>query len=283
MTERHHVLAFLAATVLLAILSVTNVSAQNWSQCTNGAAITKCETYDCPNGDTNNDGSCTLQDSGARLTDVRNDSFCANPISGCGEVKYFSANSSNACSTRVEQTGNNCNLYSVGSPTFTPTPTPTSTPSATPTPAGSNTELVCSGLVVSKTSGVAPLTVSFEAKASGKVANISQYEFVVTRPNGVSGTIEQANSKLSQTFTTEGKYIIEAKLVDAAGKKYVSSLCKKEVEVLKAGIGGGDVGSGTTTKGGEKLPETGIGTYIGVVFVAMGALGIFLYEKFRFV
>jgi hypothetical protein len=140
-------------TIILGILGIIfyfllaqNASAQTWSQCADGSAIARCETFDCPNGDTNGDGECTLADQGARLTDARNDSFCANPISGCGQVHYYKATSSNRCAIRVKETGNNCNLYSVSTPNFTPvpsvTPRPTmskSSPTSTPTATGSAT------------------------------------------------------------------------------------------------------------------------------------------------
>jgi len=102
----------------------------SWSQCTDSRSIARCETYDCPEGDTNKDGKCTLTDDSARLTDARNDSFCANPISGCGQVHYYPSSSQEACLVRVEEQ-TNCDLYAIASPNFTPNPTPTASPRST--------------------------------------------------------------------------------------------------------------------------------------------------------
>ena len=120
-------------TFMLGSTAVARAQTQNtWSQCTDGRQISRCETYDCPKGDSNKDGKCTLTDEGARLTDARNDSFCANPISGCGQVHYYPSGSSTACNVRVAETDTNCNLYAVSEPTFTPKPTakPTATASS---------------------------------------------------------------------------------------------------------------------------------------------------------
>lgn len=108
------------------------VYAQTWSQCADGSTIVRCETYDCPNGDTNGDGSCSFADSGARMTDARNDAFCANPISGCGQVHYYNSTSSSRCAIRVKESNLNCDLYSVSTPDFTPVPSVTPKPTATP-------------------------------------------------------------------------------------------------------------------------------------------------------
>ena len=128
--------AFIISLVLL-LVGAQSVSAQgsSWSQCQDGSAIARCETYDCPQGDTNKDGRCTLADSGGRLTDARNDSFCANPISGCGQVHYYPGGATNACLTRVEENSQEtCDLYAVATPNFTPQPTATASPRTTSTP-----------------------------------------------------------------------------------------------------------------------------------------------------
>lgn len=106
-------------------------STSYWSQCTDGASIVRCETYNCPNGDTNNDGRCTAQDTKAELTESRNDSFCANPASGCGEVLYYADKQNSACAVRVKESTNNCDLYKASTPNFG---NATSTPTATPKP-----------------------------------------------------------------------------------------------------------------------------------------------------
>jgi hypothetical protein len=130
-------IAFIAA-FFSGLLLVESVNAQqNWSVCPDSSAIVRCETYDCPNGDTNGDGLCRLNDQGARLSDSRNDPFCANPLSGCGEVHYFGQGDIAACTVRVKEAGNKCDLYKAGNPIFTPVPSssprPTSSPSASPT------------------------------------------------------------------------------------------------------------------------------------------------------
>lgn len=181
--------------ILLALLvfQPSNAHAQSsWERCEDGKTVVHCETYDCPAGDTNGDGACSTADSGARLTDVRNDSLCANPVSGCGEVRYFPANAARACLVRIEKTTTTCNLVSTNSPNVTPRPTtsasPTVTPRATTTP----------------------------------------------RPTPVAG------AAVSPTPTT--------------------------------------------TKGGESLPATGAAEiWYGIGLIGLGALGVYLYEKFRFV
>jgi len=117
----------------------------DWSQCPDSSEIVRCETYNCPQGDTNQDGACTVNDTGASLSDARNDSLCANPPSGCGEVRYYPTSSNIACGIRVKESGDNCSLYSAGNPDFsTPSPTPSATfaPAATlpPTTAASTTK-----------------------------------------------------------------------------------------------------------------------------------------------
>ena len=144
MTVMHKVQAMVGF-VLLVLALPGAVRAQgvntSWSQCTDGRVIVRCETYDCPKGDTNKDGRCSLTDTDAKLTDARNDSFCANPISGCGQVRYFPGSSSSACIERVEESGLNCDLYAVANPSFTPRPsaTPTASPKPSATPAASPT------------------------------------------------------------------------------------------------------------------------------------------------
>jgi hypothetical protein len=120
----------------LIVLSSTQVRAQStWSQCPGGEPIVRCETYDCPQGDTNHDGACTLQDSGAKYADAKNNSLCANPLSGCGEVRYFAKDETQACAIRVKENENNCSLYNAGKPNFSsPSPSPTASPKPTKTP-----------------------------------------------------------------------------------------------------------------------------------------------------
>lgn len=107
-------------------------STSYWSSCQDGASIVRCETYNCPKGDTNGDGRCTTSDQDAELTESRNDSFCANPVSGCGEVLYFAANENNSCAVRVKENNPNCNLYKASTPNFGVTQTAAPTPTATP-------------------------------------------------------------------------------------------------------------------------------------------------------
>jgi len=121
----------------LTFLSVGSAVAQTtsyWNNCSGGTQIVRCETYNCPKGDTNKDGRCSLSDEQATQTDSRNDSFCANPPSNCGEVLYFPQNSTNSCAIRVKETNNNCTLYRAGNPTVSPSPTAVSTPTPTVRP-----------------------------------------------------------------------------------------------------------------------------------------------------
>ncbi len=126
-------------------VGVNMLSAQTqttWAQCPAGDDIVRCQTFDCPQGDTSGDGVCDLKDEKARLTDARNDSLCANPTSGCGQVNYFSAGQNNACSVRVKENDNNCDLYKAADPNFAtrePTATPTPSPSASPSPTSTPT------------------------------------------------------------------------------------------------------------------------------------------------
>lgn len=128
--------------VLLPVSFARAQSTSYWSSCSDGETIVRCETYNCVNGDTNNDGRCTVADKGAELTESRNDSFCANPASGCGEVLYFASNKNNSCAVRVKENNNNCNLYTASTPNFggativlpTPTPTPVSRLNTSPVP-----------------------------------------------------------------------------------------------------------------------------------------------------
>lgn len=112
-------------------------TSSTWSQCSDGGQIERCETYDCPQGDTNGDGKCSLLDNGARLVDARSDPFCGNPTSGCGQVYYYKKNSTQACADRIKKEGTcNLDLSKANLPrevVSTSTPTPTSTPTATPT------------------------------------------------------------------------------------------------------------------------------------------------------
>jgi len=260
-----YIFAFSALVLFLTLIGANEVRAQSvWDQCTDGRSISRCETYDCPRGDTDGNGTCDLNDTDARLTDVRNDSFCSNPLSGCGEVRYFASGDSNSCSVRVEENDNNCDLYNVASPTFTPAPTAT----PTPTPAATSSDaLLCSNLIVSPSTGNTPLKVSLEVKATGATSDIKEYEFVLTAPDGTSdGTVVQNSAKLTQTFTEVGKHKVIARVVAKDGSKISSALCQKTVTV-----------SASTTA--DKLPETGSGMYVGLFFVALGVLGVYRAQK----
>ena len=146
--------------LLIYIVGTVNTTyAQSaWQECPDGEQIVRCETYDCPQGDTNSDGACTLEDQGARYADAKNNSFCTNPISGCGEVRYFAADTTSACAIRVKENSNDCNLYNAGKPNFTtPTPLPTRAPrqlalggSTTPSPSMSPTVTPTPSPVVNK-------------------------------------------------------------------------------------------------------------------------------------
>lgn len=129
-------ISFILILFVLLFMSASWASAADeaWSVCPNKAEIARCETINCPQGDTNSDGKCTLADANAELTDARNDALCANPTSGCGQVNYFEKGQAQACSTRTKESNFNCSLYSVSElkPTTKPSPTPTATPVAKP-------------------------------------------------------------------------------------------------------------------------------------------------------
>jgi hypothetical protein len=143
-------------------LYATSASAQTWSVCSDGTAISRCETYDCPQGDTNKDGNCNLNDSSGRLADARNDAFCNNPISGCGVVLYYKQGVAASCAVHVKENNKNCDLYSVADVSFTPTPTSrpnaTSTPFVTMTPTPTPTLLATASATVTPTASAAATT-----------------------------------------------------------------------------------------------------------------------------
>lgn len=133
MNQKLIALSLFVASTLLFPLSVHAQSTSYWSQCSEGVSIVRCETFNCPKGDTNKDGRCTSTDENAQITEARNDSFCANPPSGCGEVLYYAQKDQNSCAVRVKENTNNCDLYKAGNPSFaTKTQAPISTPSPTP-------------------------------------------------------------------------------------------------------------------------------------------------------
>lgn len=273
-----HLAAFAALIIFFTLIGANNANAQSvWDQCTDGRSITRCETYDCPNGDTNSDGNCNFDDQGARLTDVRNDSFCSNPISGCGEVRYFASGDNDSCSVRVEQNDNNCDLYNVAEPTFTPRPTPT----PVPTNNHASEDLTCSNLLVTPPVGSSPLDVEFEIKATGEVNNIEEYEFAFRKPNGsTTGSVTQASPKLSQEFSEEGTHRVIATIITKSGDRITSASCSKTVSVNQRGVGGG---ADTTESTDEKLPETGSPLLVGAFFVMFGITGVYIYEKYKFI
>lgn len=238
-----------------------NVSAQSnssWSQCSDGRAIARCQTYDCPQGDTNNDGKCTLEDTKARLTDARNDSLCANPTSGCGQINYFPSGSSTSCISHIEEGTLNCDLYAVASPSFTPKPT-----------ASPSTVSKCVSLTASPKSGKSPLAVSFTATATDPDGSIKEYDFEIDKPGtDTNGHVVQAGNKLSQTFTDNGTYTVRVTATDSKGKKVTSDACVAKVIV-------GDTAA-------SELPKTGPDDmWIGFAVVAVGMLGVFVYERYR--
>jgi hypothetical protein len=141
MRLKNKTLLFAASVIALLFLPhVIWAQETGWSNCPDGEKIARCETYDCPKGDTNKDGVCNLSDDGARYSDSRNDSFCSNPTSGCGEVRYYKSGAQTACTIRIKESGSNCDLYNAGNPVFSsPTPTPVSTPKPTFKPVPTST------------------------------------------------------------------------------------------------------------------------------------------------
>lgn len=238
-------------------------SASDFSQCRDGSSIVRCETYDCPRGDSNNDGVCSLTDVGARLTDARNDSFCANPISGCGQVNYYSATNNSACSIRVEETVNNCDLYNAGTPTFS------SRPSPTPTPEASATDAVCKALNVDEFEGSAPLTVQLSADATNAVS----YQFTFGDSTGSANTKVQSTSRVSHTYTKAGVYTASVSVKGDGGEYTSSNTCKKVITVRE-----GKALGGSTEK---TLPKTGSPLWIGLAIAVSGICGAYLFERYR--
>jgi len=124
------------ATLALAGVSVAYAqqTQSDWAVCPDGSGqIVRCATYNCPNGDTNGDGICSVADDNAKLTDLRNDALCANPPSGCGQVYYYNSDGK-SCATRVKDT-ESCPIAAetTFNPTVTPTPSVTTTPTKKPT------------------------------------------------------------------------------------------------------------------------------------------------------
>ncbi|RJR29030.1 PKD domain-containing protein [Candidatus Microgenomates bacterium] len=255
--------AFLAAVGMLLVPKIyAQNSSSDFSKCQDGRSIVRCETYDCPNGDTNNDGKCSLSDNGARLTDARNDSFCANPISGCGQVQYYATSQAESCSTRVEENNNNCNLYSASTPTFTPKP------SATPDPG--NKSAVCERLEIDPASGNAPLTVELAATVTG--ATVFEFDF---GDSEVKKT--QSSPKVSHTYDKPGTYVAQVSVKGSGDTNVVTSTnCKKTV-IVRAGLGG--VASAEDEN--KTLPKTGSSLWIGFGIVLAGGIGVYLFERYR--
>lgn len=143
-------------TLILSLAAATTLGyaasarAQNlgsdWANCPDDSGeIVRCATYNCPKGDTNGDGTCTIADEDAKLTDLRNDALCSNPPSSCGQVYYYNSDGK-ACADRIKET-DTCEIGEEQNPIFGNsdegdelTPTPTMTPTSTPTPTISETK-----------------------------------------------------------------------------------------------------------------------------------------------
>lgn len=152
----------IAAFALVAVfLPASNVNAANssWDKCLDGTNIVRCETLECPKGDTNGDGQCTLADDGASVTQSRNDSFCGDPLVGCGQVNYYNS-SANSCLVRVKQETSSCNLYKVSNIVPTPVPTASPTPTPDPSPKPENKKLPETGPGLQYAFGVVTLAVA---------------------------------------------------------------------------------------------------------------------------
>lgn len=148
MSKKLKTLLVLVLALILGILvsGLPKTKAQNqnnidveatWSVCPDGSgSIVRCATYNCPKGDTNGDGACTIADEQAKLTDLRNDPLCSNPPSGCGQVYYYNKSGS-ACANRIKDT-QSCKISSASAPVFATEPTSTPTPTPTPQKQSSN-------------------------------------------------------------------------------------------------------------------------------------------------
>lgn len=258
---------------------VASLRAQSeWDICPNGATIVRCETYNCPQGDTNGDGSCTLSDNGASLTSARNDSLCANPISGCGEVRYYGAGGQSACGVRVKQDLTNCNLYNPGDPDSSPiprvgeSPSPLPTTTTTPTPSPSPSPFISCNALNAEPGNVdsVPFDVSFTSSVIGDVENY-RFDF-----GDGSSPITLSRGVIVHRYSEPGVYTASLQVAGEDGEFKASSSCRAVVNVGE---------TGATTKGGEpidELPETGSPILYVVGIAGFGALGVFIFERYRF-
>lgn len=255
------------------LLAETASAQGTFSQCTDGREIARCETYDCVKGDTNGDGKCSLADEDARLVDARNDSFCAAPVSGCGVVQYYASGERATCAVLVQESINNCDLYSVDDPNF-PSPTPTATPNVN---GRGGTDTQCVSLIASVTNGKAPLTVNFEGKGSASSGSITRYKFDFG-DGGNQSLLSTTRNTTTFRYTEPGTYKAVLTVVDNDGDEITGGdTCTRTITVTGTGTGG------TTTKGGETLPETGSELWMGLAVVGLGGLGIFFYDKFKYI
>src|SRR5690606_23360017 len=90
-----------------------------------------CVTLDCPNGDTNGDNRCTVDDGGGYTQEYNSGPFCNYPRSGQGDINIYSGGQSQIdwntyCGTTYKY------LTSGSVPTSTPVPTLTPTPTIAP-------------------------------------------------------------------------------------------------------------------------------------------------------
>lgn len=226
--------------------------------CKDNRQIVRCQTYDCPLGDTNKDGRCTLEDDSARLTDARNNPLCANPPSGCGEVLYFAVNDNSACGIRVKQERQNCELFQTSELLINPS----SESSLLKQPE----TLECINLSVSAFEGNAPLTVDFSVQTSG---NPSQFEFNF----GDSGSpVKLTGSKTNHTYDKPGVYKAHVR-VSSDGQNFVTSPSCSRTIIVRENLA-------SQTKGGT-LPKTGIGFSLAFLLGFGTLFGVFLFEKFN--
>ncbi len=268
----------------LSLFSPRLVNAQAaWEMCSDGTLIVRCESINCPRGDTSGDGTCTLSDEDSSFTDFRNDALCANPVSGCGVVRYY--NQSNNCNTRVKQDAPNCTLYATANPNFTPPPTqsgaggqatlaPVQTPTSSPNPIGGTVAAKCVNLVAEPTSSnKVPADVKFTALADGQVTG---YEFNFgDDATGDNDVFRLNTNTIIHRYEKSGKYVALVRVAQGEGLYETKASCSATVTIDDGQV---------LTKGGEpveKLPETGSEIYGLIALIAMGFGGIYMYERFR--
>ena len=126
-------------------------------------------------------------------------------------------------------------------PTNTPVPTATPLPTATSAPSGNNIDPVCEGLSVNKTSGTAPLTVTFSCAGadSNNDVNLAEFTFGDGQQLSIEKNVGQKGSiSTNHTYTIAGSFAASCRVRD--NNSSFSSrpeTCRKTITVSAAGSG----------------------------------------------